>query len=496
MSTIALSISEFFALVIPYLLTFGPLVLQLSALTLIPERRKPAEAQAWLLLIFLAPIVGWIVYLLIGSPKLSKRRRAIQARANQAIVDRMAEIQRDQLSAHLHTPQLGPRLAGPVRMSQKLGGMPAFGGNTVEFLPDYNGTIRRIADAIDGARRYVHIEYYALVLDSATECVFAAMERAVARGIKVRVLYDHLGSRAYKPYKAMRARLAAAGIDSHRMLAVDPIHKEWSRLDLRNHRKIVIVDGQIGFTGSQNLVLNTYHGRGDLRYEELVACVSGPVVAQLQAVFATDWFLETSVVLDDVNFPEIAAEMAPAGDMLAQVLPSGSAYESENNLRLFIALLHAAQHKAVITTPYFVPDDGLLSAITIAAERGVDVTLIVSGVYDQFVVSQAQRSYYEELLEAGVKIRLFNPPVMLHAKNMSIDDDIAAIGSSNMDMRSFQLNLEITLVLYDREAVARLRAVEATYLARSTPILLEEWHQQSFREKFVQNSARLVSALL
>jgi cardiolipin synthase A/B len=490
------TISDFLALVVPYLLTFGPLILQLSALTLIPERRKPAVAQAWLLLIFLTPVVGWIVYLLIGSTKLSRRRRDIQRRANQAILDRMQAIQRDPLIAHIHTPTLGPRLAGLVRMSQILGGMPAFGGNTVEFMPDYNGTIKRIAEAIDGAQRYAHIEYYALVLDEATECVFAAMERAVQRGVKVRVLYDHLGSLSYKPYKAMQARLAAAGIEAHRMLAIDPLHKEWSRLDLRNHRKIVIVDGQVGFTGSQNLVLNTYHGRGDLVYEELVARVCGPVVAQLEAVFTTDWFCETSVVLDGVDFPEIATEMAPAGDMLAQVLPSGSAYESENNLRLFIALLHAAQYKAVITTPYFVPDDGLLSAITIAAERGVDVTLIVSGVYDQFVVSQAQQSYYEELLEVGVKIRLFKPPVMLHAKNMSIDDDIAAIGSSNMDMRSFQLNLEITLVLYDREAVARLRAIEATYIARSTPVLLEEWRKQSFREKFVQNSARLVSALL
>jgi cardiolipin synthase len=490
------TISDFLALIVPYLLTFGPLILQLSALTLIPERRKPAVAQAWLLLIFLTPVVGWIVYLLIGSTKLSRRRRDIQRRANQAILDRMQAIQRDPLIAHIHTPTLGPRLAGLVRMSQILGGMPAFGGNTVEFMPDYNGTIKRIAEAIDGAQRYAHIEYYALVLDEATECVFVAMERAVERGVKVRVLYDHLGSLSYKPYKAMQARLAAAGIEAHRMLAIDPLHKEWSRLDLRNHRKIVIVDGQGGFTGSQNLVLNTFLGRGDLVYEELVARVCGPVVAQLEAVFTTDWFCETSVVLDGADFPEIATEMAPAGDMLAQVLPSGSAYESENNLRLFIALLHAAQYKAVITTPYFVPDDGLLSAITIAAERGVDVTLIVSGVYDQFVVSQAQQSYYEELLEVGVKIRLFKPPVMLHAKNMSIDDDIAAIGSSNMDMRSFQLNLEITLVLYDREAVARLRAIEATYIARSTPVLLEEWRKQSFREKFVQNSARLVSALL
>ena len=175
----SLSISEFFALVVPYLLTFGPLVLQLSALTLIPERRKPAAAQAWLLLIFLTPVIGWIIYLLIGSTKLSRRRRDIQIRANQAILDRMRVIQRDPSMAHLHTPRLGARQAGLVRMSQTLGGMPAFGGNTVEFMPDYNGTIKRIAEAIDAAQRYAHIEYYALVLDDATECVFAAMERAI-----------------------------------------------------------------------------------------------------------------------------------------------------------------------------------------------------------------------------------------------------------------------------------------------------------------------------
>src|SRR3954469_4867058 len=181
MPTLPSTISDFFALVVPYLLTFGPLVLQLSALTLIPERRKPAVAQAWLLLIFLTPVVGWIVYLLIGSTKLPRRRRDIQRRANQEILHRMQQIQRDPLIAHIHTPKLGPRQAGLVRMSQTLGGMPAFGGNTVEFLPDYNGTIKSIAEAIDAAKHYAHIEYYALVLDAATECVFAAMERAVER---------------------------------------------------------------------------------------------------------------------------------------------------------------------------------------------------------------------------------------------------------------------------------------------------------------------------
>jgi cardiolipin synthase A/B len=181
---------------------------------------------------------------------------------------------------------------------------------------------------------------------------------------------------------------------------------------------------------------------------------------------------------------------------LAQIVPSGPGHETENNLKLFIALVHEAREKVVIITPYFVPDTALLAAMQIAARRGVQVKLIVSGIADQFLVSRAQWSYYDELLEAGVEIYEVEPPVILHAKNMSIDDNIIVIGSSNMDMRSFQLSLEVTTIWYSPEAVTKLRLIEASYLARSIPVDLAVWRQRPFSKRFVENLARLFASLV
>ena len=181
--------------------------------------------------------------------------------------------------------------------------------------------------------------------------------------------------------------------------------------------------------------------------------------------------------------------------MLCQVLPSGSGFATDNNLKLFGGLIHAAQHTLTITNPYFVPDDSLLMAVTAAAQREVDVTLITSTVADQFWVAHAKHSFYEELLRAGVKIVRYRSPVVLHAKHMTIDDDIAIIGSSNMDLRSFTLNMEVTLAVYDKQVVADLREVEAGYLRESTPLLLNEWETRPLSEKLFENVARLTAAL-
>jgi cardiolipin synthase A/B len=483
--------------VLAYGLSYGLwLGVRLLALAIIPQRRRPAAAQAWLLLIFFSPLLGWLLYLLLGNPKLSKRRRGFQRQADHLIAQRLQAARQLPAIQALLPPAGSLSQAGLVRLNQKAGGFPAISGNDVVFLPDYDEAIARIAHDIDRADRYVHLEYYALALDETTECVFAALERAAKRGVVVRVLYDHLGSLRYARRKEMRQRLDTAGIAHHRMLPVSLFDAEFSRADLRNHRKIVIVDGRVGFTGSQNMVVKSYGRRDGLFYEELVARVGGPVVVQLEAIFATDWYAETSEVLDSERSAELATELHADGSITAQVVPSGPGYDGENNWKLFVALIHEARRKLVITTPYFVPDEVLMAAIVIAAQRGVDVTLIVSGTSDQFLVSSCQKSYYEELLEAGVKIRLFDPPVLLHAKNMSIDDDICVIGSSNMDVRSFALNLEVTLVIYDEAVVRKLRAIEQTYIARSTPIDLADWQVRPWPEKFMQNTVRLISAVL
>jgi cardiolipin synthase len=183
-------------------------------------------------------------------------------------------------------------------------------------------------------------------------------------------------------------------------------------------------------------------------------------------------------------------------DMLdCQLLPSGPGYESENNLRLFNALLYYAQRRIVIASPYFVPDESMLYAITTAVQRGVAVELFVSEIGDQFLVYHAQRSYYQELLEAGVTIWLYRKPVVLHAKHFTIDDEVAVIGSSNMDMRSFSLNLEVSLMVRGRDFVGQLRAVEEGYRRHSRKLVMSEWEQRGAWSTVVDNLARLTSAL-
>lgn len=471
-------------------------LIRLGMFVVVPQRqRHPSAALAWLLFIALFPIPGLILYLLIGSPKLSRTRRMQQRSMEETLRVIVEEFRTRPEFKDMFVPDVDPRYAALVQLNQHMGVLPLLGGNHIELLPDYDGAIDRLIADIDGAQRYVHAEYFMFADDETGSRVVDALIRAHQRDVKVRVLVDHLGNIAF--IKPLFARLCEAGVAAREMLPVRVFDNEWSRLDLRNHRKIVVIDGQIGFTGSQNLINSNYNKPGNIKkglyYEELVTRVTGPVVLELQAVFGSDWRAETGEMLYRGTHPELAVVPVVTGNALAQVLPSGPGQDLENNWLLFNALFHHAREKIVITTPYFVPDEVLRTAITTAARRGVEVHLFVSGIADQFLVSRAQRANYAELIEAGVKIHLFNAPVLLHAKNMSIDDDIAIIGSSNMDMRSFQLNLEVSLVVYDREVVALLREVEASYFARSTELTLEAWQQQPFVSKVVQNTARLMS---
>src|SRR5947209_6404250 len=470
-------------------------ILPFVMLFIVPVNRKPSSATAWLLLIFLLPYLGLVIFLLLGSPKLPRRRRAEQRSMDSLISKAVAEARTQSELAALLDPEIPTRYEPFVKLNANLGGLPAFAGNAVELLSDYNSVFARMAEDIDHAQKFVHVEYFATSRDEETECVFASMERAVSRGVKVRMLMDHLGSRKYPNFKEMQARLTAAGIKHHLALPLHFFGAQYTRIDLRNHRKIVVIDGHIGYTGSQNLIKRNYFRKDAIYYDELVARVSGPVVAELEAAFATDWYCESGIVLTRHTAPEVTIDLKAAGNVLCQVVPSGSGFEDENNLKLFTALIHAAQHKLVITNPYFVPDDALMTALTSAAQRGVDVTLVNSEASDQFLVSHAERSYYEQLLTAGVKLYRYKDPILLHSKHITVDDDIAVIGSSNMDIRSFLLNLEVTLICYTPSVVADLRKVEAIDLSRCNAVHLEEWETRSTKEKFFENISRLTAAL-
>jgi cardiolipin synthase len=467
------------------------------ALFIVPANRKPGEATAWLMLIFLAPLPGAILFLLLGSPKLSRSRQDRQRAMNERFKQLAENAEQVPEYRTIVDPPVPERYEPFVSLNAHLSGMPVLAGNSVELLTDYVGAANRIVMDIDNAQSYVHLEYFMFANDAIGAPVIEALSRAQARGVKCRVLIDHLGNVGY--HGPVFERLRAAGIPVYLMLPSKPFDNQWNRFDLRNHRKIVVVDGIIGFTGSHNLVEDTYHKRGNIKkglhYIELVVRVTGPVVQELNAAYITDWYSETDELLDARTAPETRLSMVKSGDVLCQVLPSGPGFEHNNNLMLFVALFHAARRRITIANPYVVPDGTLLLALTSAAQRGVEVTLIVSEIGDQFLVYHAQGSYYEELLKAGVRIFRYRSPVLLHSKFLTIDDDIAVIGSSNMDIRSFQLNMEVTLVCYNAGVVANLQAVAADYLRHSRALQLEDWQARPILIKLFDNLARLTSAL-
>jgi len=249
--------------------------------------------------------------------------------------------------------------------------------------------------------------------------------------------------------------------------------------------------------GSQNLIDSSYLKKGNIKrglhWKDAMVRLRGPIVAGLNAIFITDWYSETDVLLTREAEP---MESVTSGETLdCQIVPSGPGFAEENNLRMFLALLYSAQEKIIITSPYFVPDESLLYAVTTATQRGVRVELFVSEEGDQALVYHAQRSYYEALLRAGVIIWLYKAPTILHSKHISIDDDVAVIGSSNMDMRSFSLNLEVSLMVRGASFVDQMRAVEQRYRDDSRQLSLEEWMKQPLRSTVLDGLARLTSAL-
>ena len=460
-------------------------VIRFGMLIFVPFRRSPEAAKGWLLLVLFLPWPGLLLYLVIGRPTYPRWRTERFLRLPSLFRPILDRLESTMQKFRVASPDEMPPVAVLV---QNLGNLRLLKENTVELLTDYDGAIDRLVADIDQASNHVHLLYFIFADDATGAKVVSALQRAVQRGVTCRVLVDYLGSRRWG--RSLDEKLTAAGVQVCRMLRVGLFRLMSARADLRNHRKVAVIDGRIGYTGSQNLVDADF--KPGIMNQELVVRVTGPVVLQLQAVFVSDWFVETEEMLDSA---EVAPEPTGTGAVVAQVMPSGPDYPATNVQRLVVALVHAAQERVVITTPYFIPDDPLLVAMETAVRRGVEVHLVVSRIADQVLVSLAQKSYYEQLLDAGIHIHLYREK-LLHAKHLSIDGAIAVIGSSNMDIRSFVLNAEVSLVVYDAEVTARLREQEERYFATSDRLSQVEWMKRSLAEKICENLARLMSPLL
>ena len=468
---------------------------KIIAIGVVPENRRPSSSSAWLLLILFVPIVGIPAFLLLGSPYINQRRARIQAEANELMHEGADEL-----------PDVPPSLEAPrefvsvAQLGRSLTALPMVTGDSHGVISDYEESIRRMAELVDSAEEYAHAEIYIMAWDSTTDIFFSALERAVERGVQVRVLFDHIGSRKYPGFHRLGKRLSRAGIDWHLMLPFIPWRGKLRRIDLRNHRKLLVVDGKRAMMGSQNMIDSSYLKKKNVRigrhWHDIMVELSGPIVAGLEAVFSTDWYTECGEALGirpyegDDHQPDVGGATSAM-----QLIPSGPGFTTEPNLKVFTSMMYLAQKRLAIVSPYFVPDESLLAAVVTAARRGVDVELYVSEEADQFMVDRAQSSYYRSLLEAGVRIFFFPKPEVLHTKCFVVDDRYAVMGSSNMDMRSFGLNYEISLLTTGGDLVDDINEVIADYQRVSPELSLEEWEKRPLIRRYMESAMRLTSAL-
>ncbi len=459
--------------------------IRLAALWVVPRLVRPAAARTWLLLIFLLPWPGIALYLLIGRVRLPVWRVAMQRRAAEALAAAKGKTWQQTRRTR---PRVQPEFASAVVLAEKLGHFETLDGNAIELLPGYDDAITRLIADVDAARHHVHLLYYIFADDPTGNRVADALVRARGRGVVCRVLMDGVASR--RSARRLVPRLRAAGVEVNFVMAVGLLRRSTARYDLRNHRKLAVIDGRIGYTGSQNLV-DAEFVRG-LPNRELVVRVRGPVVAQLDVVFVADRWFETKDTPDlDTLFPPVEL----AGSSPAQLLPSGPGFEQGSTHDLIVSLLHGAHERVVLTTPYFIPDESFLQALAAAVLRGAQVHLIVPERGNSLFVNLAGPSWFEQLLDAGVHVHLHQPR-FLHAKHVSFDHTIALIGSSNLDIRSFALTAEVSRLASDEAVVKQLRAIEDELIAQSRELTLEEWRRRPEWVKALQGIARLADTLL
>ncbi len=472
------------------------LFLYLLTLVLIPvvlmRRHDAATAVAWLLTLVFLPVLGALLYLTFGIRPVdrSRRRRWLsneqirrsvrqyQARWSAARLDGMAEIHADQRAV--------------MRLTTSLGLFPATVGNKVSFHIDAGETYGLMEEAIRQAAHHINLDYYIFRPDATGERFADLLIARARQGIRVNLLYDTLGSWSLHRDKEFLGRLKAAGVQVRAFLPPRLLMRPW-HLNLRNHRKLMVVDGRIGFTGGLNIgqaFVSPPRRFGVWRDAHLR--IEGPAVLELQWVFAEDWHFATGEqLLGSDYFPEPQR----CGEDVVQVLPSGPDEEIDSAHAAFFTAIATAAEEVFLCTPYFIPDASILMALQSAALRGVDVRLLVPRRSDHLIVTLAGRSYYEDLLRCGVKIYEFLPGVE-HSKLVIVDRRLTIVGSANMDMRSFTYSFEISAQVYGEAFAERVRAVFMDDLSASRIVAPEEFSRRSLFVRLAENSCRMLSPLL
>ncbi len=447
---------------------------------IILQKREPVATLSWLLSLSLLPYIGYGVYFLLG-PQRIKRQQLRRTRSRE-----------DSDAYAVFAPSEGNRAELPL-LGQKITGLPPSTATEVKLLVDGCATYRAILEAVAGARNHVHMEYYIFNGDRTGQRLLEALVERARAGVKVRLLLDAVGSGRLKA-RLLRPLVEAGGEYAwFHPTRFRPFTRPW--LNLRTHRKIVVVDGEVAFTGGINVTDDEDESLREDAYRDLHLQLRGEVVRSVQQVFVEDWVYATAQQRRHFQGTRLwSACEAGDGGIAAQALVSGPDSAWEPIHRMKVAAIHEARRRVWLVTPYFVPGEAARMALTSAALGGLDVRLIVPKMSDSRLVTLAARSYFDELLAAGVKVYEYGPR-MLHTKALLCDDALALVGSANFDHRSFRLNFEISMMFRDHGVAAALAQLLEGEIAASTPVHTQR-RRSLWRHRLPESLARLLSPLL
>lgn len=482
---------------IPILVLLHIVVVLILGWRILYRRMAVNTTLAWLIIVSVLPIGGALFYFLFGDHRLGRKRLKLGPSIRNFYQSAYDITDEGLGRRELDVSEFFADLSNIV--SRDTGFYPSLGNNE-DVFDTAEDTLAAITRDIDAAVQNVFFEFYIIQAVGRVIPVLEALERAAIRGVDCRILADDIGSNKF--FKSdWPDRLRAAGVQVVRSLPVGIIKSLSKRTDLRNHRKIIIVDQAIGYIGSFNLVdPAVFKKEADIgEWVDIMLRVEGHIVSSLACVFNTDFIFDNSGADFDRHVLRTLPQTTPSEEFLpnsvAQLIPSGPEMRTSLIYEVIVSAIFGAREQITIVTPYFVPDESLLMAMANAARRGVEVTLVLPKKIDSILARYAGQSVFDDLLESGVKILRFQGG-MLHTKAILIDDSISFVGTVNMDMRSFYLNLEVTLAIYDAGFHDRLGQVVSGYISEAEPVSLECWQERTKLTRFKENVLRLAAPLL
>ncbi len=442
---------------------------------------RPARTLAWLLAIFTIPVGGILLYIMLGRNR--RKKKLARLRKN--------SIEIPSYSENIETTIKNPKYKKMMSLIKKVTHFPPTSHNEVTLLEDGERTFHNIFEALEKAEKYIYLQYYIFEEGELTSRLLTLFEKKIQNGVVIKMIYDGVGS--YSLSSSYLKKLKDMGVEVYPFLPFR-FGRFLSSLNYRNHRKIIVVDGIIAFSGGMNISDKYLKGGEDLgKWHDMHLEIKGPAVAFMEHVFISDWFMVSEKKTPNTS----AAEVKKDSDLktIVQVVPSGPDDAFPNIEQSYLSIITEAQKYLYITNPYVIPSNEILKAMQMAALSGIDVRLLIAEKSDSKLVDWTVRSYFDSFLKSGVRIFLF-PYGFLHSKILVSDDDIASIGTANIDVRSFEHNYEVNALLYDSDKAKILRKNFLRDCKRSKELKFDAYRKRPAVDKLIEGIARVFAPVL